>query len=500
MEQEMDTALQQIAEDALKNSVVCLNVERETPCLASRPQFALVKIETNNGSGFFIDKHLIVTNFHVIVGATSVTIKLSGHEEAYQIESVEAYDEKNDLILLNVDNEGVPLTLGDSDTVQDEDEICAVGYPNDQTEIEHGTIESIWKRPGGDLIRLSTKSTGGSSGSPILNSKGEVIGVKSSSRIDASGNIVCGYAIPSNRLKKFLQDRTESVPFDEWQELPEVRYLAQIDAAERFLKDGDYKEAIAYYDIAIELKPDMVKAYRGRADARMELWAFSGAAEDLITVRRLDPVSFSFSNFRKYFSWKRQGLWVYGGYFLIKSLRTIFGKSGWFRFKGIVKFGVAKSEANKGDKTEAKMMYQESVYDFTEAINLKPKVAGIYNHRGWTKCLLGQLETEQGNEPNAHRLYQEAISDGDSALELETKDSKSKAAYYHTRGAAKAGLGDHDGAIDDFTESIRLRPKKARYYHDRGLSNEAIGQHEAAEADFAKAKELDPNFENKSAR
>ena len=192
----------------------------------------------------------------------------------------------------------------------------------------------------------------------------------------------------------------------------------------------------------------------------MELWAFSGAAEDLITVRRLDPVSFSFSNFRKYFSWKRRGVWIYGGYFLIKSLRTIFGKSGWFRFKGIVKFGVAKSEANKGDKTEAKMMYQESVYDFTEAINLKAKVAGIYNHRGWTKYLLGQFETEQGNEPNAQRLYQEAISDGDSALELETKDSKSKAAYYHTRGAAKAGLGDHDGAIDDFTESIRLRPQE----------------------------------------
>ena len=55
------------------------------------------------------------------------------------------------------------------------------------------------------------------------------------------------------------------MPFDKWQELPEVRYLAQIDAAERFLKDEDYKEAIAYYDIAIELKPDMVKAYRGRA-------------------------------------------------------------------------------------------------------------------------------------------------------------------------------------------------------------------------------------------
>ncbi|MCE2399856.1 trypsin-like peptidase domain-containing protein [Candidatus Poribacteria bacterium] len=196
MEQEKDTTLQQIAEKALADSVVRLDVERKIPCLALRPQLDLVKIETTNGSGFFIDKHLIVTNFHVIAGATSVTIKLSGQEESYQIENVEAYDNKNDLILLKVNYEGISLTLGDSDTIQDEDEICAVGYPNDHAKIEHGTIESIWKRPSGDLICLTTKSTGGSSGSPILNNKGKVIGVKKSSRIDEAGNVVCGYAVP----------------------------------------------------------------------------------------------------------------------------------------------------------------------------------------------------------------------------------------------------------------------------------------------------------------
>ena len=60
---------------------------------------------------------------------------------------------------------------------------------------------------------------------------------------------------------------------------------------------------------------------------------------------------------------------------------------------------------------------------------------------------------------------------------------------------AKAALDDHDGAIEDFDESIRLNPNKALYYYDRGKAKEALGQHEAAEADFAKARELDPNFE-----
>ncbi len=230
----------------------------------------------------------------------------------------------------------------------------------------------------------------------------------------------------------------------------------------------------------------------------MELWAFGRGLVDLITLRRLDPVSFSLSNFRKYISWKRRGIWIWGGFLLILFLRTIFGKYGWYRSKGHAKIGIANSEAKKGDKTKAKMIYQESISDFTEGITLKPKVAGTYNSRGWTKYLLGKFETEHGNQVEAQKLYQETISDAESALELVTKDSKSKAAYYHTRGAAKAGLGDHDGAIADFSECIRLSSKKALYYHDRGLSKQALGQQEAAEADFAKAKEIDPKFENKS--
>ncbi len=493
MEQEKDTTLQQIAENALANSVVRLDVERKTPCLASRPQFDFVKIETNNGSGFFIDKHLIVTNFHVIVGATSVTIKLSGHEEAYQIESVEAYDEKNDLILLNVYNESVPLMLGNSDTVQDEDKICAVSYLSDHAEIEHATIESIAKRSSGDLIRLSTKSTGGSSGSPILNSKGEVIGVKSSSGVDGSGNVVCGYAIPSNRLKKFLQDRTESVPFEEWQELPEVRYLAEVDAADKFRKDGDLKEAIAYYDVAIDLAPDMKDAYIGRADAKLELGFLKEATTDQITLLRFHSVPFSFSNIRESISWKWKMLKIYSLRFTLHLIDSIIGRRFWLTANASSYIRKAKSATDKGNNRDVGGYYKYAISLYSEAIDLK-ETCITYNSRGWVRCLLGQFENKLGNIEEAEYCYQFAIDDIDTAFKFNPKSSRVRAAFYHTRAVAKAGLGDHQKAIGDFTESIRLRPKKALYYHDRGLSNEALGQHEAAEADFAKAKELDPKL------
>jgi S1-C subfamily serine protease len=491
MEQEKDNTLQQIAENALKNSVVRLNVERKTPCLASRPQFDFIKIETSNGSGFFIDKHLIVTNFHVIVGVTSVTIKLSGQEESYQIESIETYDAENDLIILKVNCEGVPLTLGDSATIQDEDEICAVGYPNDQAEIEHGTIVNIWKRPSGDLICLTTKSTGGSSGSPILNSKGEIIGMKSSSRIDEAENVVCGYAIPSNRLKKFVQDRAESVPFDKWQELPEVRYLAEIDAAEKFRKDGDLKEAIVYYDMAIDLVPDKQEAYIGRADAKLELGFLKEATTDQITLLRSYSVPFSFSNIRESILLRWNMLKLYCLRFSLHLFVSIIGRRFWLTANASSYIRKAKSARDKGNNRDVREYYKYAISLYSEVIDLKEKTGITYNSRGWARYLLGQFENRQVNIEEAGYCYHYAIDDIDAAFKFNPKLSRVRAAFYHTRGAAKAGLGDHSRAIEDFNESIRLRPKKALYYQDRGLSKEALGQQEAAEADFAKAKELD---------
>ena len=502
MKQKKDTALQQIAENALADSVVCLelwqpasysdyvisfNVENPTKYQQEETVEDLLHQITEEhlsyASGFFVDKHMIVTNFHVAQGRSSIIAKLDGKQEGFQVESVEAYDIENDIVLLKVVGEGVPLTLGNSAEIMDEDVICAVGYPNGNAEITHGAIDGIRTRD--QRIRMRIDTTDGSSGCPIFNSHGNVIGV------DASGDEVYSYAIPSNTLKELIKKTKESIPFKEWQKLPLVRACAETKTGDKLQKEGEYSKAIAHYDIAIELNPDMVKAYRGRADAKIELWAFGRGLVDLITLRRLDPVSFSLSNFRKYVSWKRRGVWIWGSYLLILFLRTLFGKCGWYRFKGHVKIGIANSEAKKGNKTKAKMLFQESVYDFTVAINLKPKVAGIYNSRGWTKYLLGQIETEKENGTKAQNLYQEAISDAESALQLATKDSKYKAAYYHTRGAARAGLGDHDGAITDFDESVHLNPKKALYYKDRGLSKEALGQQEAAEADFTKAKELD---------
>ncbi len=490
MEQEKDDTLQQIAEKALANSVVRLDVVSEIPLLASRPQYIISKRNSGSGSGFFIEEHLIVTNCHVILGATSVSIELSNTEDTFHIESVKSWDFENDLIVLKATKTGTPLKLGDSDRIANKDSICAASYPKGKPDITHGVIDGIKQRD--NRIRMKIGTGRGSSGCPIMNRKGEVIG------IDTSSDKTYSYAIPSNTLKSLIRKTGESIPHKEWQKLPHIRAYYATTYGDDMREDDEYKDAIAYYDIAIEVNPGMAAAYKGRATARMGLGMLCRAMEDYLTARRLNPKSIRVSGFWSYLSWKWLGVWIVFGHLLIKLFRTLFSESSWFRLRGICKVVFGKSETKDGNHTKAKMLLQDAISDFTEAINLEPEKAGIYNNRGWAKCLLGQVETEQENEEEAKGLYQEAVTDSNTALQLELKKPRYRSTYYHTRGVAKAGLGDHADAIDDFNVSIKLYSEKALYFHDRGLSKKALGQHKAAEADFAKARGIDPNVESKS--
>lgn len=491
MEQNKNKTLQQISEKALANSVVRLNVEREMSLEALRPQFNISEIKTSSGSGFFVAQQLIVTNFHVIAGAASVTAELSGTGDAFEIKGVTAFDIENDLALLKVVYEGTPLTFGDSDSVQKRDIVCAIGYPKGVGKIADGTIHGIKRSDNRIQMKIGTST--GSSGCPILNSHGQVIGIHTSS--DNSH----GHAIPVNTLKDLIKETGEPEVFKALQERPFVRAYVHAKTGDEKRKEGEYKAAILYYDAALKLNPDMADVYAHRADAKTELTSDLGsymeALDDFHTAFRLQPLKFSFLDLRAFFSWLSLLFYIFFFKALIQCLKTVFGRRGWLMLQGFWHARDAESAADSGDKVEVKKLYQQAIGNYTDAINLKPKRANAYNTRGWTKYLFGQFETEQGNAADAQRLYQEAVSDSDEALRLQPKSAKFRSVFFHTRGAAKAGLNDHNSAIEDFSESIRLNPKKALYYKDRGLSKEALGHHEAAKTDFAKAKEIDPTFE-----
>ncbi len=167
------------------------------------------------GSGFFIqylNQYYIVTNEHVINQAQVIWIQIpSLGKQIIEVELVGASPER-DLALLKLSDEGMALiqeqlgtvpylTLGDSDTVMRADEVMALGYPLGQESLKSTTgVVSGWER---NWIQLSAPVNPGSSGGPLLNKRGEVIGINSAG-ITSAQNV--GYAIQVKDLEIILPD------------------------------------------------------------------------------------------------------------------------------------------------------------------------------------------------------------------------------------------------------------------------------------------------------
>jgi putative serine protease PepD len=170
------------------------------------------------GSGFVVSKDgLIVTNDHVVDGASQVQVKVGTSDQA-QDATVVGADPSRDLALLKVDATNLPtLSLGDSSSVGVGDPTYAIGNPFglDHT-LTTGIVSALQRSlqaPDGatidGAIQTDAALNPGNSGGPLLDADGRVIGVNSqiqtgSSNGAESGNVGIGFAIPANTVKSFV--------------------------------------------------------------------------------------------------------------------------------------------------------------------------------------------------------------------------------------------------------------------------------------------------------
>jgi putative serine protease PepD len=164
------------------------------------------------GSGFVVDaKGDIVTNAHVVDGATSVTVTFSDGTKAKA--SVVGTDTATDLAVVRVSGVSAstlkPLTLGDSDDVAVGDGVLAIGSPYGLSEtLTTGivsaldrTIESPSGATIGGAIQTDASINHGNSGGPLIDADGRVIGVNAQIESDSGGNTGVGFAIPSDTVR-----------------------------------------------------------------------------------------------------------------------------------------------------------------------------------------------------------------------------------------------------------------------------------------------------------
>jgi putative serine protease PepD len=172
------------------------------------------------GSGFVVSKDgLIVTNDHVVDGASQVQVKLGTSDKAQAAQVVGA-DPSRDLALLKVDGHDLPtLSLADSSSVSVGDPTYAIGNPFglDHT-LTTGIVSALQRSlqaPDGATISGAIQTDAalnpGNSGGALINADGQVIGVNSQIQTGSSngaegGNVGIGFAIPSNTVKTFISE------------------------------------------------------------------------------------------------------------------------------------------------------------------------------------------------------------------------------------------------------------------------------------------------------
>ena len=242
------------------------------------------------GSGFFVRDNLIATNYHVIEGAARGTAKLVGQFSTYTIEGVTATDQTNDLALLKVTVYGIkPLPLGNSSDVKIGETVYVAGNPKGlEGTFSDGIISSRRDPYTKERLQMTAPISPGSSGGPVLNSKGEVIGISSMTLV---GGQNLNFAIPSRYLTELLPESKPAKPLAQGNRSISAETYFTWGNTKYHL--GDYKGAITDYTQAIRLKPDSelddADAYYNRGVAKGKLGQHLAAIADYDTAIRLKP-------------------------------------------------------------------------------------------------------------------------------------------------------------------------------------------------------------------
>ncbi len=164
------------------------------------------------GSGVIIDaKGLILTNHHVVAGRKNATITVTLSDENEFEATIIGVDEKTDLALIRI-NPGYDLPtvpLGDSDKLEIGEGVLAIGNPFglDRT-VTSGIVSAKGRRIGAgpydNFIQTDASINPGNSGGPLINHRGEVVGVNTAIYSRGGGNVGIGFAIPINLVKELL--------------------------------------------------------------------------------------------------------------------------------------------------------------------------------------------------------------------------------------------------------------------------------------------------------
>jgi tetratricopeptide (TPR) repeat protein len=449
----------------------------QLPELVRRIKPSAVAIETFDargeklarGSGFFIDVDRVVTNRHVIDGAYRAEVHLnSGH--TFPVRSVLAVDAEGDVALLKVDapaNLVRPLSL-DRTSPQEGESVVVIGNPFGlEGSVTNGIVSAVRDIPGfGRIIQITAPISPGSSGSPVVNMQGQVIGVAT---LQITGGQSVNFAIPSERIAQLA--RTAQTDASSQLTLGDLvaatgrnkraRAVEYFRDGLSFLSKDDCQRALPYFQKATESDAGYGEAWAQTGFCNEKLGRHPEAIEASKKAVSIRPSVESYFNI---------GL---ANYYL-KQYRE--AEQAYRQAIKLDPYNAADTYYALGLNYRDWGQFDEEIQAYKHAIRLKPDYTAAYER-------VGQRYLQQ-------KKYAEAIDIFKQLSAQRPGDANAQ----NNLGEAYEALGRHDEAVEAFRQATRLKPDFGKAYFNLGKTLLTQGNRDGAIEQYVLLQNLDQDW------
>ena len=441
------------------------------PELVRRIKPSAVAIETfdsrgeklSRGSGFFIAVDRVVTNRHVIDNAFRAEVH-SYNGSVYPVRGVIAVDAEGDLALLRVEapaNQVRPLLL-DKTSPQEGESVVVIGNPFGlEGSVTNGIVSAVRDIPTfGRIIQITAPISPGSSGSPVVNMQGQVIGVAT---LQITGGQSVNFAIPSERISQLqsgallsLSDLVATTGRNK-----RAKAVQSFRDGLSFLSKDDCENALPYFEKAVESDSNYAEAWAQAGFCREKLGRHADAIEASKKAVNLRPSSESYFNI---------GL---ANYYL-KQYRD--SAEGYRQSIKLDPYNAADAYYALGLVYRDWGRPDDEIQAYKQAIRLRQDYTSAYERLG-SRYLKS-------------KKYPEAVDVFKQISVLKPGDANAP----NSMGEAYLEMGKLPEAVEAFRQAIRLKPDFGKAYYNLGRSQLALGNRDGALEQYNILQNLDQDW------
>ncbi|HYA26854.1 MAG TPA: tetratricopeptide repeat-containing serine protease family protein [Thermodesulfovibrionales bacterium] len=248
-----------------------------------------------HGSGFFVrNDGAVVTSFHVVRNAAEVMVKAGG--TVFAVKGILHTDKENDIAILKVEGANFStVTLGDSGSAETGEKVYAMSNPEAEgNTVSEGTLAGAMELGNRKLLQITAPFFEGSSGGPVFDSNGKVIGIATfiirEGQSPNSGQVL-NFVVPINLIKNDLS-------IEQITEFSEIYTEDRGKTAEYWISSGNtlsrsgkYEEALEAYKKAVATDPAQAAALNGLCVVLTKLKRYGEAIEACKRALEIEPDS-----------------------------------------------------------------------------------------------------------------------------------------------------------------------------------------------------------------